>query len=199
MFEVDVHGKAAHSMWPEHGVNAIEKAALLLNAFPRITGPTHPRLGGATINALKIEGGQEEVMLVPDKCRLVIDRCLIPGYTSQAALEDLRRLISDVGIDAEARLSARETPYCDPFEIPDDNPYVKQVVEAAAKALGRTPPIEVHEGPCDSCILVNQGKIPTLEFGPTGGGVHEFDEYVEIDSVRKTADVYHEILKAFLS
>jgi len=199
VLEVEVHGKAAHSMWPEHGVNAIEKAALLINAFQRIEGPTHPRLGGATINALKIEGGQEEVMLVPDKCRLVIDRCLVPGYSSQAALDDLRRLISEIGIDADAKLSARETPFCDPFEIPDANPHVRKIVEVAAKVIGKTPQIDVHDGPCDSCILVNQGKVPTIEFGPSGGGVHESDEYVELDSVRKTADVYHEILKTFLS
>jgi succinyl-diaminopimelate desuccinylase len=199
VFEVDIHGNAAHSQWPEHGVNAIEKAALLIHAFPRIAGPSHPRLGRSTLNALKIEGGQEEVMLVPDKCRLVIDRCLVPGYTSEAALEDLRHLISEVGIDAEAKFPPRETPFCEPFEIPDDNPYVRRVVEVAAKVLGMIPQIDAHAGPSDSCILVNQGKVPTIEFGPSGGGLHESDEYVEIDSVRKTADVYHEVLKAFLS
>ena len=199
VFEVEIRGKAAHSQWPDHGVNAIEKAALLVNAFSKLGGPRHPKMGRSTINALKIEGGQEEVMLVPDRCRLVIDRCLVPGYSSIEALADLRRLIPDLGIDAEARLVARETPFCEAFEIPDNHPYVQTVVKAAAKVLGKTPEIDFHGGPCDSCILVNQGKVPTIEFGPTGGRVHESDEYVEIESVKKTAAVYLEIIRSVLS
>jgi acetylornithine deacetylase/succinyl-diaminopimelate desuccinylase-like protein len=199
VFEVEIRGKAAHSQWPDHGVNAIEKAALLVNAFSKLGGPRHSKMGGSTSNTLKIEGGQEQVMLVPDRCRLVIDRCLVPGYSSIEALADLRRLIPDLGIDAEARLVARETPFCEAFEIPDNHPYVQTVVKAAAKVLGKTPEIDFHGGPCDSCILVNQGKVPTIEFGPTGGRVHESDEYVEIESVKKTAAVYLEIIRSVLS
>jgi succinyl-diaminopimelate desuccinylase len=198
-FVVDVHGKAAHSQWPDHGVNAIEQAARLIAAFPNIAGPTHPKLGRSTINTLRIEGGQEDVMLVPDKCRVLIDRCLVPSYTSAAALEDLKHLISTVGIDADARLSSRETPFCEPFEIPENDPTVQRIVNIAAKVLGKAPEIDFHAGPCDSCILVNQGKVPTIEFGPIGSGPHEPDEYVYVDSVRKTAEVYHEIITTFLS
>ncbi len=199
VLEVEVHGKAAHSHWPEHGVNAIEKAAVLFNALPKIRGLNHPRLGGSTVNTLKIEGGQEEVMLVPDRCRLMVDRCLVPGYSSRAALEDLREIIAEIGIDAEARFIKRETPFCDPFEIPDDEPHVRQVVEIASRALGRPVGIGFHGGPCDSCILVNQGRLPTIEFGPSGAKLHEPDEYVDIESVRKTAAVYHEIMRTLFS
>jgi len=199
VFEVDVHGRAAHSSWPDHGVNAIEKAAILLNALPKIGGPVHRRLGQSTVNTLSIEGGQEEVMLVPDHCRVVIDRCLVPGYSSKAALVDLQKLIKEIGIDAETRLIERETPFCDPFEIPDDDQNVQRVVQAAARVLGGKPKIQFHDGPCDSCILVNQGKIPTIEFGPSGGRLHESDEFVELESVKKTAEVYEEIIRTLMS
>jgi acetylornithine deacetylase/succinyl-diaminopimelate desuccinylase family protein len=199
VFEVEIRGKAAHSQWPEHGVNAIEKAAVLVNSIERLRGPDHPRMGRSTVNIAKIEGGQEEVMLVPDRCRLVIERCLVPGYSSKAALDDLRRLATELGIDAEAKLVDRETPFCEPFEIPEDDPHVRLVVEAAAKVLGKVPEVTFHPGPCDSCIMVNQGKVTTIEFGPSGARLHEPDEYVEIESVKKTAAVYHEVVKAALS
>jgi acetylornithine deacetylase/succinyl-diaminopimelate desuccinylase-like protein len=199
VFDVTVHGKAAHSMWPDHGVSAIANAASLINSFPNLRGPTHPRMGGSTVNVLKIEGGQEEVMLVADRCRVVIDRCLVPGYSSQAALEDLRKLIGQVGVDAEARFIPRETPFCDPFELPEDNKAVGVVLAAASKVLGRAPRIGFHEGPCDSCILVNQGKTPTIEFGPTGGRLHQSDEFVDLESVKTTTAVYKEIIRMLLS
>jgi acetylornithine deacetylase/succinyl-diaminopimelate desuccinylase family protein len=195
VFEVEVRGRAAHSHWPDHGVNAIEKAAILLNALQRLPSPIHPRMGVSTVNTLKIEGGQDEFMLVPDRCRLVIERCLVPGYSSKQALKDLSDLIRQLGIDAEARFVQRETPFCEPFEIPDDNPHVRSIIDIAGKVLGKSPEITFHEGPCDSCILVNEGKVPTIEFGPSGGRLHESEEYVEIESVRKTAEVYHAILR----
>ena len=199
VLDVVVHGKAAHSMWPEHGVSAIQDAATLIESLPRLSSPTHPRMGRSTVNALKIEGGQEDVMLVPDRCRIVIDRCLVPGHNSKDALDDLNNLIRELGINATASFIARETPFCDPFEIPEENGIVKIVVEAATRALGRAPRIDFHEGPCDSCILVNQGKIPTLEFGPSGGRLHESDEFVNLESVKKTVAVYKEVIRTLLS
>jgi succinyl-diaminopimelate desuccinylase len=195
VFEVEVRGRAAHSHWPQRGVNAIDKAAVLLNALHKLPSPTHPTLGSCTLNTLKIEGGQDAVMLVPDRCRLVIDRCLVPGYSSQQALADLTALIHDLEIDAEARLVDRETPFCEPFQIPDNNSHVQLVMDAVSRVLGRKPQTSFHEGPCDSCMLVSESKIPTIEFGPTGGGLHEPEEYVEIQSVKTAAEVYREILK----
>ena len=199
VLEVVVHGRPAHSMWPQHGVSAITGAANLVNALPQLSSPTHARMGRSTINVLKIEGGQEEVMLVPDRCRIVIDRCLVPGHNSKDALEDLKTMIKQLGIDAEASFIDRETPFCDPFEIPDDDKYVQLVVGAATKALGSAPRIDFHEGPCDSCILVNQGKVPTLEFGPAGGRLHESNEFVVLESVRKTTRVYEEVIRTLLA
>ena len=199
VLDVLVHGKAAHSMWPEHGVSAIQDAATLVNSLPKLSSPTHPRMGRSTVNVLKIEGGQEDVMLVPDECRIVIDRCLVPGHNSKDALEDLNNLIRQLGINATAKFLVRETPFCDPFEIPEENEAVKIVVEAATKALGYAPRIDFHPGPCDSCILVNQGKIPTIEFGPSGGRLHQPDEFVDLESVRKSVSVYKEVIKTLLS
>lgn len=199
VFEVEVHGRAAHSSHPELGVNAIEKAGQLLNALPNLSGPVHPKMGRSKVNTLRIEGGQEEVMLVPDNCRIVIDRCLVPGYSSKAALEDLKQLIKGIGVNAEARFLARETPFCDPFELPDDNPHVQLVAKAASEVLGKVPEIDFHDGPCDSCILVNQGKVPTVEFGPSGGRLHESDEFVDIESVKKTTEVYKTVIRTLTS
>jgi acetylornithine deacetylase/succinyl-diaminopimelate desuccinylase-like protein len=199
VFEIEVHGKATHSDSRERGVNAIEKAALIVNALPKIRGHPHPKIGSTAFNALKIEGGQEEVMLVPDNCRLTLDRCLEPGYTSEAALEDLRHLVTEMNIDADVKLKVRETPFSEPFEIADEDPQVRLIVDAATEVLGKTPKLDFHKGPCDSTILVNRAKVTTIEFGPRGSGFHEADEYVELESVKRTTSVYHNILRRLLS
>ena len=199
VFDVVVHGKAAHSMWPDHGVSAIRHAATLINALPNLPSPNHPRMGGSTVNVLKIEGGQEEVMLVADRCRIVIDRCLVPGHDSQKALDELGRLIVGLGIRAEVGFLARETPFCDPFEVKEHGEPTRTVVGVASKVLGKVPKLDFHEGPCDSCILVNQGKVPTLEFGPSGGRLHQPDEFVDLESVKTTTSFYSELIRTLLS
>jgi acetylornithine deacetylase len=199
VLDVVVHGKAAHSMWPDHGESAISNAAVLINSLNSLVSPTHPKMGRSTVNVLKVDGGQEEVMLVAERCRIVIDRCLVPGHHSKDALQDLKALISKLGISADANFVSRETPFCEPFEIAEDHDAVMAVVEAATKVLGKTPSTEFHPGPCDSCILVNEGKIPTVEFGPSGGGPHQSDEFVELDSLMKTKEVYKQLIKAVLS
>jgi succinyl-diaminopimelate desuccinylase len=199
VFDVEVHGRAAHSMWPEHGINAIDNAATLIKSLPKLDSPTHRRLGRTTVNVLKIEGGQVEVMLVPERCRIVIDRCLVPGYNSKSALEDLKQLTKEIGVNANVKFIARETPFCEPYEIPDEDGNVQVVMGAATKVLGKAPKIDFHPGPCDSCILVDPGGIPTLEFGPSGGRLHESDEFVELESVTKATAVYKKIIRTMLS
>jgi len=198
-FDVVVHGKAAHSMWPDHGVSAISNSAVLINALSRLRSPTHPRMGRSTVNVLKVEGGQEKVMLVADQCRIVIDRCLVPGHNSETALHDLEGLITELGLNAEVHFIARETPFCDPFEIAEEHKAVGTVLGVASKVLGKVPKLDFHYGPCDSCILVNQGKVPTLEFGPSGGRLHESDEFVDVESVKTTTRFYVELIRALLS
>jgi len=199
VFDVLVRGEAAHSMWPDHGVSAISNSATLINALPNLHSPTHPRIGRSTVNVLKIEGGQEEVMLVADRCRVVIDRCLVPGHNSQNALDELNGLIRELNLNADVHFLARETPFCDPFEIPENHEAVRTAISVASKVLGRTPKVDFHEGPCDSCILVNQGKVPTIEFGPSGGRLHQPDEFVQLDSVKKTTSFYKELIRTLLS
>jgi len=118
---------------------------------------------------------------------------------SKEALADLITLIHEIGIDTETKLVDRETLFCEPFEIPDYDPHVRLVVEGASRILGRRPEISFHEGQSDSCILANERKVSTIEFGPSGGTLHESEEFVEIDSVKKVSEVYRQILRATLS
>jgi acetylornithine deacetylase/succinyl-diaminopimelate desuccinylase-like protein len=108
-------------------------------------------------------------------------------------------LINELGVNAEAGFIARETPFCEPFEIPEGHEAVKTVVGAATRVLGRAPGIEFHEGPCDSCILVSHGRIPTIEFGPSGGRLHQSDEFVDLESVKTATEVYKEVIRTMLS
>ena len=58
-----------------------------------------------------------------------------------------------------------------------------QSVRQTAPVIGAAP------YPCDAFLLQREWGIPTLLFGPCGGGAHNPDEYVDVDSVLDTAEV----------
>ncbi|MGB6130285.1 MAG: M20/M25/M40 family metallo-hydrolase [Acidobacteriaceae bacterium] len=74
-------------------------------------------------------------------------------------------------------------------ELPLDHPWTQCMAESAKTVLGRRPVVTGAPYPCDAGLMHRDFGIPTLLFGPCGAGAHNPDEYVELDSVIRTAEV----------
>ncbi|MGB7548484.1 MAG: M20/M25/M40 family metallo-hydrolase [Terracidiphilus sp.] len=74
-------------------------------------------------------------------------------------------------------------------ELPADHAWTRCMAGSAAAVLGRKPAITAAPYPCDAGLMHRDFGIPTLLFGPCGAGAHNPDEYVEFDSVLRTAEV----------
>jgi len=74
-------------------------------------------------------------------------------------------------------------------ELALDHPWTQCMTESAKTVLGRRPVISGAPYPCDAGLMHRDFGIPTLLFGPCGAGAHNPDEYVELDSVIRTAEV----------
>lgn len=74
-------------------------------------------------------------------------------------------------------------------ELPADHAWIRCMAESAAGVLQRKPVITAAPYPCDAGLMHRDFGIPTLLFGPCGAGAHNADEYVEFDSVLRTAEV----------
>jgi len=74
-------------------------------------------------------------------------------------------------------------------ELPADHPWTECLTGAASAVLRRAVSASAAEFPCDAFLMQNHFGIPTLIFGPSGGGAHNVDEYVVIGSVMRTAEV----------
>src|SRR5436305_3866820 len=79
--EATFRGATAHAALPEQGTNAVVAAvdfiARLRQNSP-VAGPTHPVLGGATLNVATIHGGVK-TNVVPDRCAVTLDMRTVPG------------------------------------------------------------------------------------------------------------------------
>lgn len=74
-------------------------------------------------------------------------------------------------------------------ELPADHAWTRCMAESAAAVLERKPAITAAPYPCDAGLMHRDFGISTLLFGPCGAGAHNPDEYVEFDSVLRTAEV----------
>ncbi len=74
-------------------------------------------------------------------------------------------------------------------ELARNHPWTECLFQSAAASLGTPPAVTVAPYPCDAFLMQRVYGIPTLLFGPSGGGAHNPDEYVELRSVLQTAEV----------
>ncbi len=189
-------GKSCHSSAPERGVNAIYRMAALLQhvehyAAELRTKRVDPLLGPATLSVGLIEGGVS-VNTVPDRCRVEIDRRLLPGEDANAAAADLfAYLRGRVGEGVaftfgDPWLSA---PALDPAGSEE---LVARLLRAAEPVAGRLRVTAVPYG-TDAGPLSGTG-VPCVVFGPGDIALaHTADEWVPLEEVEQAADILYRL------
>ncbi len=101
LYDVTVKGHAAHGFRPHLGINAVEEAAKIVASLAELPMLDHPQFGRGNYCTLKIEGGyQVYSVVVPDRCRVEINRLLVPGETTATAIADMESLVASLALDA---------------------------------------------------------------------------------------------------
>jgi len=155
---------------------------------------TDPVLGPPTLSVGLIAGGTS-VNTIPDRCRIEIDRRLLPGEDPSRAPEDLRAFLErQPGID---------------FPIQSDPPWLVKTAlgsansEELAARLGRA--VDAVRGGhrvlgvpygTDASTLADAG-IPAVVFGPGDiAQAHTHDEWVDLAEVERAADILFRFVTA---
>ena len=195
--EVEVEGRAAHGSRPDLGVDAnlamgrvlAEIAALEKELAAR---PAHPRVGRPSLHVGTLSGGTGWSTYAA-RATAGVERRTIPGETAEGALTEiearLARLRGDAGPggDAPLRVAARIALAREPFEADPDGPLTAALVRGAVEALGREPR-RIGVAYWMDAALLGAAGIETAVFGPAGAGAHEVEEWVDLESVERTAE-----------
>jgi acetylornithine deacetylase len=189
--EVETEGRAAHGSRPREGRDAILRMGRVLHELEALdrslqSGRAHALLGTASLHASFIEGGRE-LSSYPDRCSLQVERRTIPGEPPGSAGRELEAILARLGAeDGEFKGGSRMMFHRSPYEI-DANHELPSTLVASAATAGVTAPVIGMSFWTDAAILGDAG-IPSVLFGPTGGGLHSLEEWVEIDSMMKCRD-----------
>ena len=198
LYNVVVKGRAAHAFRPEQGVNAIEEAAKIIANLPRLRLREHPKFGRGNLCTLKIEGGYKVYsVVVPDRCRFEVNRLLVPGETIASAIEDMRRLVASLGLEAEVEVGTKPPRY-EAFEMSPDEPILRAFEEAFREVHGRDPEFQYSKSITDANVFTGEGGMPNVHYGPGGGGAHQADEYLLLATLRPTVEVYLRTILRYL-
>jgi len=187
-FHMVVKGEPAHASTPELGVNAISKSMKLLSALEkynnRISKRKHPLVDRAICSVTMIEGGTKE-NIIPESCKVAIDRRFIPGETVDSVENELRGVLSklrerDSGFECELR---RKMVY-EPAEIPLDSMIAEVVRKNVKEVAGISAEPYGTLGSTDVRNFINDAKIPAITWGPGDPSKdHAIDESIEIRQV----------------
>ena len=202
-FRLTVPGRAAHASMRREGVSALDELMVLVRALEadetaRNAAETDPLMTALGLPYPTIVG----VVSGGDWASTVMDRIVADGRYGVALGETWR--------DAEARLRrvVAEAASADPFlrdhppvveivggrfssaRVPADHPLPQSLAAAAEATLGRRPAFLGEPYGADMRLLVNEGRTPTVIFGPGHVAVaHSADEHVAGEDVVACARV----------
>jgi acetylornithine deacetylase len=193
VMELAVHvlGRSVHISRMEQGINAIAKAARVVQALEavKLTGqpdtdlPGLPRLNVGTIiggrgRELELRGAN----IVPDMCTIILDIRFPVSVTPDSALADVRRALDgaaaadkDLKYEIEFPIRPERRQFREvmlPLSVPASEPIV-QILKANVTAIvGEEPTVGAHSPQSyagnDTSHLWGAG-IPCCLYGPAGG------------------------------
>lgn len=190
LIRVEVTGVAAHGAYPEEGVNAVEDAGRFLAKLEEIPIPRREHLKSQPYVTLKIEGGFKEYsVVVPDSCTMLINKHTVPEETKDFVLEQMNALVKKEGLKSEFKFEILE-PYYPSFVIDRNLNWVTKLEGVFQEITGEPLRLAYGTGVCDNNRLVPVAGIPAVCMGPRGGGLHQKDEWVDLESVYLMSEIY---------
>ena len=179
-------GRAAHSSQAELGTNAVTHLGRLLQAVDERAPAV--RAAGGDLMVTVARGGQS-AFVVPDHAECLVELRTTPGQASAAALEEVRSMLQP-SWHAEAELVTHR----DGWQLDDSGPAADLATHLGTElgtGLGTGP---TFDAPYWMEAPLWQQVCPTLVCGPSGGGLHAVDEWVDLDQVRRFASAVVAVL-----
>ena len=173
--KVTFAGRASHSSQPENGINAV---AHLGEFMARVAARAETvRATGGDVMITMVRGG-DSPYVIPDHAECLVEVRTVAGQLAAQAAQDIATMF-DASWDALADVIAcREA-----WQLDSTGP-AAQLAAQLGSALDTGP---TFDAPYWMEAPLWQAVCPTLICGPSGGGLHAVDEWVDLRQVRAFA------------
>ena len=156
-----------------------------------------------TLAPTMVHGGVKE-NVIPSECEAVFDCRVLPGQSTDEALELIKHLLGDVGLD---RLEFEVVHAAEPSESPSDTPLFRRIVEVLSEFdAGCAVAPFLLTGSTDSRFFRKQGSVcygfqpflADMGYGEMWRTVHGVDERVSVRNLVFGTSVLYNIVERFL-
>ncbi|MBT2677843.1 peptidase [Bacillus sp. ISL-35] len=202
-FRISVKGKGAHGGTRYEGVNAIEKAMLVIDRLrklemernERITDPFFDSIPiPIPINIGKIQAG-DWPSSVPDLAIIEGRMGVAPNETQEEAKREMAAALSQVS-NADSWLQ-ENNPVLEwfgaswlPGDLDPEHELIRVISESYKGVKEQEPLIEASPWATDGGILSKVGGIPVVVFGPgVTQTAHQANEYIKLEDVFEAAEI----------
>ncbi len=181
-FSIETSGVAAHSSSPELGENAISRMGEVIRRMDEyrdvLESSAISKIGGPTVSIGTIKGGAG-VNIVPDSCRIEVDRRTVPGENPDDIMASLTSIFSDLywvkvipDLARPAMATSEDEIFCQELADAIRSNDVFQGFESARYMT--------------NAVAYSDRGISSLVFGPGNiSKAHMNDEYVEFGELEK--------------
>jgi acetylornithine deacetylase len=147
-----------------------------------------PLLGTGTLHVPLVAGGRQR-FIYAERCTAEVECRTVPGQTAGGVLGDLQAALAAVaGRVDQFDGTVAPVMWRAPWQIDPARPIVRTVMDAAT-AVRQTPPQLIGHGWWEDSALLGEAGIETVVLGPSGGGLHTEQEWVDCDSVVDLAEI----------
>jgi len=175
-------GRAIHSSQAELGVNAVTHLGRLLHAIDERAPAIRAAGGDLMVTRL---GGGESAFVVPDHAECLVELRTTPDMASGCAADELRAML-----EPEWCADVEPLVHRDGWRLDESGPGADLAARLGA-ALGTA---ATFDAPYWMEAPLWQALCPTVVCGPSGGGLHATDEWVDLGQVRSFARALVEVL-----
>ena len=145
----------------------------------------HPRMRGSRCILSFASGNDQYVITVPEKARVILNRMIVAGESSESVLAEVQTLVDDLESPAMFELTI-DPPYYPPWETDQEHPLALTLARAYEAESGRQPEWG-YSGFGDMNLFSEEAGIPTVMIGPRGDNFHQADEWVDVPSIAATS------------
>jgi len=198
---ITTHGRAAHTARRDEGIDAVVMMARVIVALADLDArlnavPGHPLLGHSAVVTSLVHGGTE-LFTYPAGCRAEFVWRTLPGQTRASLEAEFDRLFvalrqRDPRFDADVVWRLWREPM-----LIDAN---AAIARAAAAALHDE--LGAKATPCAApwwtdAALIQAAGIPPVIVGPSGGGIHSIDEWVDLEGLARFERILLNLTRSF--
>ncbi|RLG82496.1 MAG: YgeY family selenium metabolism-linked hydrolase [Thermoprotei archaeon] len=207
---VEFYGETAHASMPEKGVNALEAISLFIEKVKKMRAkiPSHPILGKSTIVPTVLMCTPQSPPMMPDYCRLVIDRRFIIGENEDKIITEIEELAGDIvkeGFAKEAKVyipteraklwTGKEVliRHFFPAWLIEESSVIDSILRILS-SNDLQPKTRVWRFSTDGVYSAGMAGITTIGFGPGDESLaHKPNEHVPVKHLVKAAIGYSKI------